>query len=1080
MSQEQAHFSMVFASAKIAIRQIVGTPWRGARLFVVPSCIALLFFAKPAIAVEPAEEFVKGLQERGMDDFAIEYLDRLKTSPLASDAIKKRIPYLRGVALVEQAKQSADPAERNKLLDAGRQELEQFAETNPNSVSGAEAQLQLATVQMTRGQELAAQCAQLPKEKAYDSQRKDLGREARLRFAEAHETFERAETTFNTELEKLPPTTSADSREEGGSKRQELRGRVAQLKFLAAQTRFEAAESYPPEADEFKKLHETAAEELSAVYDEFGRTMLVGLYARLFEGRCYQAVGNYALALGCYDELIGKDNLLGPFRKLAAASMQRKAEVLIAQNKLDVVIEGCNACLKDAHKDEEKLPEWTGVRYRLAEALAKKAAAANPESAEQRKLLSEAREAYRIVSKSSGEFQAAARTAAASPSAASETAATELNASKKSEGEDPRTFQAAYDAGKEALSSYNAAKLAIPSAEKNNPPAVPELQAQMERGKGDARHYFQVATSLVGTDTDPKLVNEVRYFLCWLYWDAEDYYRSAVLGEFLAKRYPDASTAASAAKIAMASYERLYNLAAASGNKKNNGDFEAQRMAQMAEFITRRWPGTESADSAFGVLVTFAIHANKPEEAEKLLRQVSAPSRPRLELMLGNALWTRYLELSQANQSTQRENDDLAKIKTTATKNLKSGFEAAKQESPLSEAGATAALYLVQAELSDGDFGDAIVLLEGASGPLSLIEKQDPTATKPAYEIETYKAALRAYVSVSPPQEKKAMSTMRSLEKVVQANVEKEKASEQLTRIYIAMGTALQKQMEELRAAGRQGEAIRVSAAFGKFLDRIQAGESSANWPTRVWLAQTYYTMGNDQLGTSHSAGSAASTDGVLNKVGRDYITKARDAYLQLLAEAAKDPKLAPNETATLAIRMQLADCYRALGEYDKCLDTYYDVLKEKETSLAAQRAAALAYQDRGQHEDAKWFENAIHGGYPIKESGQNRIWGWLRLAQIAGQAARRDPQFNDTFFEARFNISRCRYLAAMKQSGDVRRQELGKAKQTIQSVSQLYPDLGGEKWKGEFDTLLKQIQSAENDVTSDKNAEASNAVGKS
>ena len=182
-------------------------------------------------------------------------------------------------------------------------------------------------------------------------------------------------------------------------------------------------------------------------------------------------------------------------------------------------------------------------------------------------------------------------------------------------------------------------------------------------------------------------------------------------------------------------------------------------MAQMAEFITRRWPGTENADAAFGVLVTFAIHANKPDEAEKLLKQVSGPARPRLELMLGNALWARYLEVSQTSQSDQPETEQLTKIKATAIKYLKSGFDAAKQESPLSESAATAALYLVQAALSDGDYAAAIALLEDEkNGPLTLIEKEDPTATKPAYEIEAYKAALRAYVSVSPPQEKSAMS----------------------------------------------------------------------------------------------------------------------------------------------------------------------------------------------------------------------------------------------------------------------------------------------------------------------------------
>ena len=40
-----------------------------------------------------------------------------------------------------------------------------------------------------------------------------------------------------------------------------------------------------------------------------------------------------------------------------------------------------------------------------------------------------------------------------------------------------------------------------------------------------------LATSLVDDDTDAKLVNEARYFLCWLYWESQDYYRAAVLGE---------------------------------------------------------------------------------------------------------------------------------------------------------------------------------------------------------------------------------------------------------------------------------------------------------------------------------------------------------------------------------------------------------------------------------------------------------------------------------------------------------------------------------------------------------------------
>ena len=422
--------------------------------------------------MERAEDFVKGLQDRGYHDIALDYLEGLKTSPLADDATRKQVPYLRGVALIEQSRQSSDPVGRNRLLDNARQELEAFAEANPENVAGAEAQLQLATVQMTRGQELVAQAAKLPKETTYDAQRRELGQEARLRFAEARDTFERAQATYEKELVKLPPTTELEARDEtAGSKRQEYRARVAQLRFLAAQTQFESAQSFPPEADEFRKLNETAAQELAAIHDEFGRTLLVGLYARLYEGRCYQAVGNYPLALGCYEELLGKDNLLPPFRKLIAAALYRKAEVLIAQQKYDAAIDACTACLRDANNDEEKQTEWLAVRFCLAEALSQKSAALQADSPEARRMVAEAREAYRLVARSPGEFQTVARLASTSTPASGRAAGSRSGTAD--DKEEPKTFQAAYDLGKEALSTYNAARLAIPRRKRTIPRPCP-------------------------------------------------------------------------------------------------------------------------------------------------------------------------------------------------------------------------------------------------------------------------------------------------------------------------------------------------------------------------------------------------------------------------------------------------------------------------------------------------------------------------------------------------------------------------------------------------------------------------------
>ena len=1016
--------------------------------------LVALAVSSAAIGREPAEEFVKGLQQRGLHDLANEYLEGLKTSPLADDALRQQIPYLRGVALIEQSRRSTEPAVRNKFLDDARQELEKFAETNPNSVTGAEAQLQLASVQLARGQELAAQAGQLPKDATYDAQRRSQGREARVMFAEAREMFGRAEAIYSSELEKLPPTSSNEARGDTGSKRQEYRARVAQLRFLAAQTRYEEAQSYPAEADEFRKLNETAAQELSAIYDEFARTLLVGLYARLYEGRCYQSIGKYQEALGCYEEIIGKDNVLPPFRKLIASAVQRKAEVLTAQDKMDAAIEACRLCLKNAHKDEEKQPEWLAVRFQLAKALAKKSESAAAESTEQRKLLVEARDAYRTVSKSPGEFQVAARLASTTGGGS--------KGSSGKEKDEPKTFQAAYDLGKEALTSYNTAKMALPTAEKNNPDAVPDLKAQMEQGKEDARNYFRLASTLVESDTDPKVLNELRYFLCWLYWESEDYFRAAVLGEFLARRYPEHPAASSSAKIAMASFERLYNTAVAGGGKVGAGDFEAGQLAHMAELITKRWPGTEDANAAFAVLVSTAIRTGRIEDAEKLLGQASAQSRPRLELQLGNAMWGRYLELSQGmGQQTAPNPATSEKIRVAAVKHLRSGFEALRKESPVSELIAMAALYLAQASLADGNYEEAIATLNDKDvGPLTLVEKEHATASRSQYAIEAYKAALRAYVSVSPPQEEKAMETMKSLERVAKAGDDAAKAADQLNRIYIGMGVTLQKQIEELRAAGKNVEAKRVSSAVATFLDRIAAQQGESNWATRVWLAQTYYAMANDQQPQAQQgAGTAAQPFGAVAKV---YLTKSRDAYKQLLKEAADDPKLPPNDTAVLAAKMQLGECYRALGQFQPALDMFSEVLREKEASLAVQRVAALTYQERGQKEDAIYLENAIKGGIKLKSTGQNRIWGWIKISTVAARASKTDDKFKDSFFEARYNIGRCRYLAAMKKTGAARQQDLTSAKQGVFSLGQLYPGLGGERWKPQFEQLLKDIEREE------------------
>jgi tetratricopeptide (TPR) repeat protein len=997
-------------------------------------------------AGEQSEEFIAGLRERGMYELALDYLSQMESSRLADAEFKARIPYHRGITLIAEARQTPDVDERTALFDKASKELEAFVATNPDSPAAAESLLELANVLVDQAKQLIARANSIPDENTYAEQREKLHKEARELLTEAQPRFRQAEQFYTAALDRMPKTLDPKTQSDLITQRQEYRGRLAQVSVLAGQAEFEAASTYPPQSDEFVERNAAAAKSLAALYEKYSR-WLVGFYARLYEGRCYQAVGDYQRALGCYEELISQSSVHPAFRKLIATAFGYQAQCLIAQGKQDAAIANLTGWLGTAQDEEEQAPEWLFARYELAEALRAKAESTDTRQSERRSLTKSARESYRAVAAVPNDYQAAARTAA-----------TALGPDAGPERASLRDFSAAYQAGKEAMASVNAAKQALPSAAKNNPLAISELRLQAEQGSREAREDFRLALTLVDEDTKLEQLNEVRYFLCWLYWDDGDYYQAAVLGDFLARRYPDHPAAAASAKLALASYERLQQAAAQGNGPLKDVEFEARKMAEIAEFMTRRWPNTPAAETAYRVLISYAIRSGRIDDAKALFKQVAPSARPLLEAQLGNALWGRYLELSQQKSAGKPVTDDLEKLRGDALRSMQTGFDAARNSGQVSEVSATAGLYLAQSLLSEEKFAEAIDLLEDPKvGPLTLVHNRNAAATRPEFVVEVYKAALRGYVAVSPPKIAQAIDAMKGLDAATVAGGNAQ--NDQLMRIYISLAKGLNEQLAKLRAAGRADDVVRLSGTFGKFLDHISQEQDDSSWAARYWIAQTYYTMGE-----SLRAGGSATGQ----KAAVAYLTKARDAFEKLAAEAEKDPSSLPSPTANLAVAKQLGDCYRELGEWQKALDAFSKVLADQESQLAVQQAAARTYQRWGETDGGvKKLERAIYGGYQVRATGKNRIWGWLRLALVAERAARTDPKYEDVFFDGRLEAARCRYLIGTKTEGADRQKDFATAKQSIRSMLQLYPELGGERWREQYENLLKQIQKAAGETPS-------------
>ena len=458
---------------------------------------------------------------------------------------------------------------------------------------------------------------------------------------------------------------------------------------------------------------------------------------------------------------------------------------------------------------------------------------------------------------------------------------------------------------------------------------------------------------------------------------------------------------------------------------------------------------------AITLLIRIALSEDRPEDAEELLKQLPANGRAAAELSLGGAIWNRYQQQlrSQGNNNSP-ENE---KLKQRATELLGNGYQSLQDSATPSAAAATGLLYYVQVLLDDKNYDQAIEVLEHPNiGPLTFARDTSAGKPRPEFVRETFKAALRAYISIAPPRTEDAQSLMDELDRLAQGQADAEK---QLTSIYINLGLQLQRQLTELKTAGQHEQTTAVADTFAHLLERVSQRSDVSDWKMRNWIAQT-----NLQLG-----------EGVSGPEASRYLEQAEDAFRGILAAVEKDPSYAPNPLAVLGVRKRLGDCQLANRQYKAAYQQYKKILTEKPSILELQQAAALALQRWGTEEQlAEKLEQSIRGA-ESQANQKNLVWGWLQLAKVAQHLQRKaaqkqdDPnrqknvtKYEDMFFNARFHAVEARYAAAQIADETGRASQLRKAIQSLNTLQQLYPELGGPNWKPRFEELLQEMKNAQ------------------
>jgi hypothetical protein len=983
--------------------------------------------------VDFGTQFLEKLRERGWHDVALEYLERANEDPLATPEFLADVDYQLAVTRAALARQAVGDRERQSLQEQAISGFKEFSQEHPDSKNYVAALSQVSNMLAEQALVTLNKADRLPGEAA--SEQDTLRYRARATIDEAAAAAEQLLVGIDKWLSTLPRGAALQADKRAAAFKQDLLGKQAEGRFLAANLDFEKARTYSSGSQEHDDALQTAATGFKQLQKDY-ENKLVGFYAVLYEGRCYQQAGDLKQALETYGELINQPVGQADFRKLIARAYRHRAECHLANDDVDKVIEECQEWLNQSRSEELAEPEWLAVQYRLGEAYAKQAESDSGDGNVSR-LRAEARKLFRDITKHSGEFQDDARAALA------------LSGSESVAVAEVSGFADALAAGKSAIEQMGPLQLAVKLAANNNPEAVDDLRDRVATNRAAALKYFEQAVGLIDDKTLPDDAVAARYYLCWLYWEDGRTTEAAQLGEQIAEKHADSPFAATAAKVTLAAYERLY-LEAREAGVANDIAASTAKLRQIAELIVDRWNDSDAATTATNLLISIALRESKFDEADRLLEKLPESSRGAAGLSLGASLWSHYLQQAAANGG--EPSPAVLDLKSRATKLLAAGYKSLADSSDINATQAAGVLYYAQALLADGAADEALLVLENKRiGPLAVMKRGGADQKDRAFAIETCKAALRAYVSVDPPRRDDAVAMMEQLETLTG---DSEQAQKQLTAIYVNLGLQLQEQIRQLSAAGKQDKARAVAEAFSSLLRRVAERGDAQSWAVRNWLAQTSLQLGSGLSGAEANR----------------YFTQAEKAYRDILTTAEMDPKFAPSEIAVLAVRKKLGETLQARGNFADAIEQYSAILTQKPNMLEIQQATAAALQAWGHaKKDAKTLELAIRGTNPAAD-GKNRVWGWLRLAEVADFAKRKAEagattpentaaakKYEEVYFTARLQAAKARLDAAKLAQGDSQAKQFATVRQSIVALKQLYPNLGGTRWQPQFDALLKE-----------------------
>ncbi|MED5448032.1 MAG: hypothetical protein VYA62_07410 [Planctomycetota bacterium] len=987
---------------------------------------------KPAPKVSREGRFVEALRQRGYFDYAQLYLDEVEKNPASPAEFKVVIPYERAITFLEAGRQAASPTEKTPLYDRAVGFLDQFVKANPNHALAADANSQRGRILLGKARVEVWQ-SQSPSNASNRATFQETGRAqvlaARKIFQVAHDQYMKAWKAFPTFVDRVQQADLFEKR-----KRSEALYMRAQ--YDLALCTYEQAQTHDRGSEPYVKLATQAANEFETIHTRY-RSQVLGLYARMWQGKCFEEQDDINKAMGIYKELLGHPGGSATMRVIQDQVLLFQLICLNHEEKKDylLVINQSAEWLGKRTTRQRRAPGALGILWEQVRAQESLAGERTKVEKDRNQLLTAALANCRFIQRWPSKYKDVALFKMR-----------ELQVKLKGAAVDPQDFDTAFGLAHDRFKKIKQHNEALAAAKAGKKPAAEIKKVSIGRDEHltSTLEMLQTALGLVDRDTPKEDLDRARFYMAYVYYQQRQNYEAAVLGDFISRHAgPKAETMAlDAAAIAMASHVRSYIDSSTEELKQQS----LRLIESTATRILSKWPESSRAQDT-RLQLAQVYEGKQPLEAAKHYSQVAENSAVYAEAQTraGQQFLRAWLDANSVPPASRPLQKDLDGWLASAQQHLRNGITRTEKSTPATvkapELLIAAKVSLAQILNNSGKYQAAVdLLVKAPHGVIAAIGVPDETS-RPEKGVQRREFAslaaqllLRAQIGLRKLDA--AQTAMELLEKIAGAA-----EGEAVTELYRQLGDELKQELDRLATAGEKQRVAEVLAAFEEFLGRLRQ-RPDQTFNTLIWIAETYSGLGQGASGEAQATtffGHAASS--------YQQIIDRADA---LIDDEVKRKKLVPGVT------LRLANCRRHQGSFEEAQKLIVALAKSQPLALDVQFEAATLYQAWGNSGRIEQFDKAIVG----VES--ERVLGWSQIAlylqRLIDGGSKESDRYRDRRWEARYNQLQCRIQhAGAASDSNKKTDQLKRARSEIQGMM-MVTSVVDPRWAPRYDVAYRKI----------------------